>query len=68
MKINFIKSLEKVLKTTAEKNMLPMQNGDVNQTFANTSKLENDFGYKPRTSVNKGIQEFVSWYKKFYNK
>ena len=64
--LDFIKSLEEVLNITATKNMLPMQDGDVHQTFANTSKLEHDFEYKPQTSVKKGIQEFVLWYKSFY--
>ena len=66
--LGFIKSLEEVLNITATKNMLPMQDGDVHQTFANTSKLEHDFEYKPQTTVKEGIQEFVSWHKKFYNK
>ena len=64
--LEFIESLEKVLDITATKNMLPMQDGDVYQTFANTSKLEHDFAYKPQTTVNDGIYEFVKWYKSFY--
>ena len=47
--LDFIKSLEEVLNITATKNMLTMQDGDVHQTFANTSKLEHDFEYKPQT-------------------
>ena len=66
--LDFIKSLEEVLNITATKNMLTMQDGDVHQTFANTYKLEHDFEYKSQTTVKKGIQEFVSWYKKFHNK
>ena len=65
--LEFIKYLEQVLGTTAIKNMLPMQAGDVNQTYASTSRLEHDFMYKPHTTVKEGIQEFVSWYKGFYN-
>ena len=64
--LDFIESLEKVLDITAIKNMLPMQDGDVYQTFANTSKLEHDFSYKPQTTVDEGIYEFVKWYKSFY--
>ena len=65
--LDFIESLEKVLDITATKNMLPMQDGDVYQTFANTSKLEHDFEYKPQTKIDDGIYEFVKWYNNFYN-
>ena len=65
--LDFIESLEKVLDITAKKHMLPMQDGDVYQTFANTSKLEHDFAYKPQTTVNDGIYKLVKWYKNYYN-
>ena len=48
--------------------MLPMQAGDVHQTFANTTSLERDYNYKPQIEVDKGIKEFVLWYKSYYNK
>jgi UDP-glucuronate 4-epimerase len=64
--LDFIASLEKELDITAIKNRLPMQAGDVNQTFADTSSLENDYSYKPQITVDKGIKEFVSWYKSSY--
>ena len=48
--------------------MQPMQAGDVTQTFANTAKLKRDYNYKPQITVEKGIKEFVSWYKSFYIK
>ena len=66
--LDFIESLEKVLGTIAVKNMLPMQAGDVHQTFANTTSLAHDYNYKPQITVDKGIKEFVLWYKTFYNK
>jgi len=66
--LDFIESLEKVLDIAAIKNMLPMQGGDVHQTFADTSSLKHDYNYKPQIAVDKGIQAFVSWYKGFYNK
>ena len=66
--LDFIVSLEKVLDITAIKKMLPMQAGDVHQTFADTTSLERDYNYKPQITVDKGIQAFVSWYKGFYNK
>ena len=64
--LDFIESLEKVLGTIAVKKMLPMQAGDVHQTFANTTSLERDYNYKPQITVDKGIKEFVLWYKSFY--
>ena len=64
--LDFIESLEKVLDITAIKKMLPMQAGDVHQTFADTSRLEHDYNYKPQITVDKGIKEFVLWYKCFY--
>ena len=64
--LDFIESLEKVLGTIAVKKMLPMQAGDVHQTFANTTSLERDYNYKPQITIDKGIKEFVSWYKCFY--
>ena len=66
--LDFIDTLEAVLGTQADKIMLPMQAGDVSQTFADTSSLEEDYNYKPHITVNKGIQAFVLWYKSYYNK
>ena len=66
--LDFIESLEKVLGTIAVKKMLPMQAGDVYQTFADTTSLEQDYDYKPQIEVDRGIKEFVSWYKEFYTK
>jgi len=65
---DFIESLEKELDTSAIKNLLPMQAGDVYQTFADTTSLEQDYDYKPQIEVDRGIKEFVSWYKEFYTK
>ena len=64
--LDFIESLEKVLDISAVKKMLPMQAGDVHQTFADTTSLERDYNYKPQITVDKGIKEFVLWYKGFY--
>lgn len=46
--------------------MYPMQAGDVNQTWADVSALDKDFGYQPTTSIQFGIDEFVKWYKEYY--
>jgi UDP-glucuronate 4-epimerase len=62
----FIEALETELGVTAEKNMLPIQPGDVPATWADCSALERDTGYRPSTDVRDGIREFVRWYRGFY--
>ena len=64
--MEFIKTIENALGKVAEKNMLPMQDGDVVSTYADTSALMHDFNYKPDTKLADGINAFVTWYKKFY--
>ena len=64
--MSFIEALEESLGKTAVKNLLPMQPGDVPATYADTSDLERDLGYKPRTPVALGIANFVKWYREFY--
>ena len=51
----------------AHKKLVPMQPGDVPITYADTSALERDFGFKPSTSLRDGLCKFAEWYKKFYN-
>lgn len=50
----------------AHKELVPMQAGDVPVTYADTSALERDFGYKPNTSLREGLRRFAEWYKSFY--
>lgn len=50
----------------SHKKLVPMQKGDVPITYADTSDLEKDFGYKPSTSLREGLRRFAEWYKKFY--
>jgi nucleoside-diphosphate-sugar epimerase len=50
----------------AHKELVPMQPGDVPVTFADTSALECDFGFKPHTSLREGLRKFAKWYKEFY--
>lgn len=64
--IDFIKSIENNLGLVAEKEMLSMQAGDVNQTWADVSRLQKDYNYKPNTSVNQGVEAFIDWYKIYY--
>ena len=51
----------------AHKELVAMQPGDVPVTFADTSALEEDFGFKPHTSLHDGLRQFAMWYKKFYS-
>ena len=64
--MRYIEILEKCLGKKAKLDMLPMQDGDVPATFANTERLESDIGFRPRTPVEEGISRFVDWYKAYY--
>jgi UDP-glucuronate 4-epimerase len=64
--MDFIKAIEENLGKEAEKNMLPIQPGDVERTWANVDDLIKDYDYQPATSVQKGVKKFVEWYKDFY--
>ena len=50
----------------AGKELVPMQAGDVATTYADTSALEKDFGFKPHTPLREGLRKFAEWYKEFY--
>ena len=65
--LNFIGIIEKALGKKAEKIYKEMQPGDVYKTFADVTDLEKDFGYAPDTPLERGISEFVKWYKSYYN-
>lgn len=62
----FIESLEDSIGIKAEKNLMPMQPGDVYQTYADVDELFSATGYKPAMSVSKGVDNFVNWYRDFY--
>ena len=64
--MEYISAIEKIIGIEAKKKFLPMQQGDVKATFADTSFLFNLTEYKPNTSIIDGVREFVSWYKFFY--
>ncbi len=64
---NYIEALENSLGKKAKRNLLPMQRGDVPATHANVKKLENYISFKPATSVQNGVYEFVKWYLDYYN-
>ena len=63
--MDFIECLENALGKSAEKVYLPMQPGDVYRTYADTSKLEREVGYKPSVTLEKGVGEFVGWWRNY---
>ncbi len=64
--MHFIETLEQCLGRKAEKNLLPLQPGDVPDTYADVSDLVKDLGYRPKTPVEEGIGRFVDWYRNYY--
>ena len=64
--LDFIETMENALGKKAIKQMHPMQAGDVYKTFADVSGLKNNFGYSPNTPIQKGIGEFVLWFREYY--
>ena len=62
----FIETLENALGKKAEKEFLPMQPGDVYQTYADVTPLIERFGFKPSTSIEEGLGRFVEWFKEYY--
>ncbi len=64
--LKMIEILENEIGIEAKKNMLPMQPGDVYATFAETKALEDAVDFKPSTPLEKGVQEFVKWYREYY--
>jgi len=62
----FIEVLEKEIGKTAQKELLPLQPGDVIETFADITELNRDTGFKPTTSIERGIKEFVTWYRGYH--
>lgn len=65
--LNYIECIEKELGKKAEKNLLPLQAGDVPDTFADVSALQQTMGYQPSIQVEQGVKQFVAWYKRYYN-
>jgi len=65
--LDFIQSLENSIGITANKNLMPMQPGDVYQTYADVEDLFTATGYNPSMSVAQGVDNFVQWYRKFYS-
>lgn len=64
--MDFISGLEREMGKEAIKNFMPMQDGDVKMTYADSTKLEKAVGYKPTTDLNTGLHKFVHWYKAYH--
>jgi UDP-glucuronate 4-epimerase len=64
--MQFIEVLEDCLGVTAQKNLLPLQPGDVPVTYADIDDLVRDVGFKPSTPIDVGIKEFLKWYRNYY--
>jgi len=65
--LTYIETLEKALGKTAEKELLPLQLGDVPDTYADVQALVDDVAYQPSTSIEEGIERFVDWYLEYFN-
>jgi len=64
--LKFIKLLEASLGRKAELDLQPMQPGDVKETYADIEAIKQDFGYAPKTSIDKGIPQFINWFKEYH--
>ena len=64
--MDYIACIEKALGKKAEKNFLPLQPGDVPETYADIDDLTRDIGYRPSTKIEDGIAQFVEWYRAYY--
>lgn len=65
--MDYIETLERCLGVEAKKEYLPMQPGDVYQTYADVTELMRDYHFKPDTSIEEGLQKFVDWYRAYYH-
>lgn len=63
---DFILEIEKNLGVESKKELMPIQPGDVEKTWANVDDLIQDYNYKPKTSVEEGVKEFINWYKSYH--
>jgi UDP-glucuronate 4-epimerase len=64
--MRYIEVLEQCLGRRAQKNLLPLQQGDVPDTYADIDDLARDVGYQPATGVEEGVRKFVEWYLGYY--
>jgi UDP-glucuronate 4-epimerase len=66
--LDFVEAIENALGRKAERNLMPMQPGDVPTTFANADLLERLTGYRPATRVEEGVARFIEWYRGYYGR
>lgn len=66
--MTFIENIEEAVGKQAQKNMLPMQDGDVLATYADTESLQQAVGFSPRTPLKEGVSKFVAWYRDYYGR
>ena len=64
--MDYVSLIEKYLGKKAKIKMLPLQKGDVPETFADISPLKNNYQFNPKVSVEQGVKKFIDWYKKYY--
>lgn len=62
----YIECIEKALGKTTEKELLPLQPGDVEHTYADVTALMRDTGYQPNTQIEEGVEKFIAWFKSYY--
>jgi UDP-glucuronate 4-epimerase len=65
--LDYIGAIEDALGVKANKELLPLQSGDVPDTYANVDDLVREFNYRPSMDINQGVRNFVDWYKKYNN-
>jgi UDP-glucuronate 4-epimerase len=65
--MRYIEIIEERVGKKAEKNMLPLQDGDVPDTWADTEDLATDVGYQPAMPIEEGVNNFIDWYLDFYS-
>jgi UDP-glucuronate 4-epimerase len=64
--LRYIELMEKAFGKTTQKEMLPLQPGDVEHTYADVGPLQNEIGYSPSVSIEQGLQRFAKWYTDYY--
>lgn len=64
--LRYIELLEQALGKTTQKELLPLQPGDVEHTYADVTSLQRDTGYQPKTSIEQGVEQFIEWYRGYY--
>jgi UDP-glucuronate 4-epimerase len=64
--MDFIDAIEETLGKKAQKTLMPLQAGDVPETYADVSDLMRNTGFKPATTVRDGVRKFVEWYRAYY--